>query len=565
MTVSSLFRIKSVMVRLLGLVVLSAIGLLGLTVVAAEFVREEKLDAAIAKTRNLVEAARDIAAEFDSRAKKGEFDQATAQKMAKDAIRGMRYDGSEYFFVYDYDGINLVHGAKPEREGKPFIDSKDANGFNYIPKMIEMAKATGGHIFYYFPKAGSTTPERKVSSVVGYQPWQWFVGTGIYLDDVDEAFMDTLRDLALISMAILAVVLVIALLMARAIAVPMRQLAKVTGVISSGDYHVDVPATERADEIGVLAKAIAVLRDEAAVAARLRGEQEQMKRQAEAERHQLMLQLADRFENSVKGVVEGMTSAVVSNDGAASGMASIAENARADATGVSSAAEQVNANIQTVAAATEQLSASIHEISGQVQNSTRIASDAVEKAAETNHCIAGLSQAASKIGQVVKLISTIASQTNLLALNATIEAARAGEAGKGFAVVAGEVKGLATQTARATAEITEQILAVQSATQDAVDAIHTIGMTIGTMSEVASTIAAAVEEQSAATQEISRNVNQAAAGAQEVSEFIVRLVDVTSEVGDNATLVSRSSASLNDQTGRLRGEVDNFLSTVRAA
>ncbi|TNC94310.1 MAG: methyl-accepting chemotaxis protein [Stygiobacter sp.] len=540
------------MVRLLGLVAISAIGLLGLTVVAADFVKQEKLDAAINKTRNLAEAAVTVMAEFDARAKKGEYDQATAQKLAKDAIRAMRYQGEEYFFVYDYAGINVVHGVRPEREGKPFIDSKDANGFVYIPKMIELAKGRGGHVFYYFPKAGQSVAERKVSSVVGYQPWQWFAGTGLYLDDVDAAFRETLRDLALISLGILALVLGIAVVLARSIASPMHLLAKVTGRISQGDYAVEVPATARVDEIGTLAQSIAVLRDEAANAARLRAEQEQMKSLAEAERRRAMLKLADSFEGSVKGVVDGMGQAVGDNDGAARGMAGIAASARDDAGNVASAAEQVNANIQTVASATEELSASIQEISGQVQHSTRIAGEAVAKAAETDACIHGLSQAATKIGEVVKLISAIASQTNLLALNATIEAARAGEAGKGFAVVAGE-------------EITDQIVAVQNATHDAVDAIRTINQTIGDMSEVASAIAAAVEEQSSATGEISRNVHQAASGAQEVSEFINRLVGVTEEVGDNAALVSRSSDTLNQQTGRLRGEVENFLSTVRAA
>ncbi len=559
------FQIKSVIFRLLGLVLVSAVGLVALTVVAADYVKQEKLNAAIAKTRNLSEAARDIAAEYDARAKKGEFDQAMAKKLARDAIRGMRYDGSEYFFVYDYQGVNVVHGSKPDREGKGFIDSKDANGFVYIPKMIELAKSGGGHIFYWFPKAGSTVPERKVSSVVGYDPWQWFVGTGLYLDDVDQAFQKTLKELALIGGGVLALVLVIAWMISRSIAKPLRQLAGVTDRIGHGDYQVEVPALGRADEIGIMANSIAVLRDEAATAARLRAEQEALKTQAEAERHKSMLALADRFEGSVKGVVDGMSQAVGANDGAARGMSSIAANARSDASSVAGAAEEVNANIQTVAAATEELSASIQEISGQVQHSTRIAHDAVEKAEQTNECINGLSEAASRIGEAVKLITAIASQTNLLALNATIEAARAGEAGKGFAVVAGEVKGLATQTAKATGEITDQILAVQTATQDAVTAIRSITQTIGSMSEVASTIAAAVEEQSAATKEISRNVNQAASGAHDVSEFINRLVGVTQEVGDNAAQVSHSSELLSNQTNRLRGEVESFLSTVRAA
>ncbi|OJX75988.1 MAG: hypothetical protein BGO92_17005, partial [Magnetospirillum sp. 64-120] len=385
----SLFRSKSVKLQLLALVGVAALGLVVLTVVAANFVKQEKLAAAIAKTRNLSEAARDIAAEFQARAEKGEFDQATAKRLAAAAIRGMRYDKVEYFFVYDYTGTTMVLGPRPEREGKNFIDAKDALGTPFVAKMAELAKSGGGHLFYWFPKAGSDVPARKVSSVVGFEPWQWFVGTGIYLDDVDEAFRQTLRELALISVGIVLVVLLLAALIARSIATPLRQLAVVTGRISDGDYQVEVPATHRADEIGGLAHSISVLRDEAATAARLRAEQESLKAQAEAERHQAMLALADRFEGSVKGVVEGMGQAVGANDGAARDMASIAENARSDATSVAGAAEQVNANIQTVASATEELSASISEISGQVQHSTRIAQDAVDKAEQTNDCING--------------------------------------------------------------------------------------------------------------------------------------------------------------------------------
>ena len=560
-----ILRIRSVMVRLMGIVAVAAIGLLGLAYAASEFARQEVLEATIAKTRNLAEAARDIAAEFDRRSQKGEFDQATAQTLARATIRGMRYGDGEYFFVYDEQGVNVVHGARPEREGNSFLASTDANGLAYIPKMIEMARGEGGHIFYFFPKAGGSVAQRKVSSVVGYHPWHWVVGTGLCLDVVDAAFFQALQRQMLLSLAILAAVMVLAWTIARSIGKPLRLLAQVTGRIGAGDYQVTVPATGRADEIGVLAQSIVTLRDEAAVAQGLRAEQERLKAEAELDRRHAMLMLADQFESSVKGVVETMATAVNGNDVAAGGMAHIADEARHDATSVAGAAEQVNANIQTVAAATEQLSASISEISSQVQHSALVADQAVNKASHTNERIQGLAEAASRIGEAVKLISDIASRTNLLALNATIEAARAGEAGKGFAVVAGEVKGLATQTARATGEIASQVQAVQVATQEAVEAIRVIASTIGSLSEVSSTIAAAVEEQSAATREISRNVNEAAGGAQDVSAFISKLADVTEQVGDNAAKVANSSQTLNSQTCALRQQVEGFLITVRAA
>ncbi|MBF0324623.1 MAG: cache domain-containing protein [Alphaproteobacteria bacterium] len=564
MPMMGFLRIQSIMVRLFGLVALAAVGLVALAAFAAFQIRDQMMEAAISKTRILSEATRDIAKAFDARAKAGEYDQATAQKLAKDAIRALRYAGDEYFFVYDYDGINLVHGSKPDREGKNFIDSKDTNGYVYIPDMIKLAKAGGGHLFYWFPKAGSTEPSRKVSSVVGFAPWNWLVGTGLYLDDVDAAFMAALKKFSLIGLSILVAVSGIAYLLSRSVASPLGLLADATERIRTGDFAAEVPVTARADEIGTLARAILALRDEAAEAEKMRHQQEQAKLEAEQDRHRAMLAMADNFENSVQGMVDRMIGAINGNDNAAQEMNGAALEARTDATQVATAAEQVNANIQTVAAATEELSASIHEISGQVQNSTRISHQAVDLAAATTGTINGLNLAAQRIGEVVKLINAIASQTNLLALNATIEAARAGEAGRGFAVVAGEVKNLANQTSQATGDIGAQIDGVQAATREAVEAVKEITRVIGSMNEVTATIAAAVEEQSAATKEISRNINEAAGGAHQVAEYVEKLVEVTTGVGDSASVVSRSSSELSAQSQTLRTEIEGFLSRVRA-
>ena len=275
-------------------------------------------------------------------------------------------------------------------------------------------------------------------------------------------------------------------------------------------------------------------------------------------------QHANIFENEVHSMVEIVASAATELQSTSQSMAQTAEATSKQATMVAQAAEEAASNVQTVASAAEQLHASISEISRQVSESTRISSEAVEKARRTNELVNGLAAAADKIGQVVKLINDIASQTNLLALNATIEAARAGDAGKGFAVVANEVKNLASQTARATEEISSQISGVQSATRDAVEAIEGIGGTIGLINEIASAIAAAVEEQGAATREIARNVQEASTGTTDVTSNIHSVTEASNETGHAAHEVLTASRELSTQSERLKLKVDDFLTDIRA-
>ena len=273
---------------------------------------------------------------------------------------------------------------------------------------------------------------------------------------------------------------------------------------------------------------------------------------------------ADDFERDVSSMVGVISSAATELQATAQSMAATAEETSQQAEAVANAAGQASENVQTVAAATEELTASIHEISRQVNQSTHIAGAAVEEARRTDAMVQGLAEAAGKIGQVVKLINDIASQTNLLALNATIEAARAGDAGKGFAVVAGEVKNLANQTAKATDEISAQIAAVQTATKDAVGAIQGIGGTISKISEIASAIAAAVEEQGAATQEIARNVQQAAMGTGAVTSNIGSVTHAAGETGHAAHEVLSAAGELSRQSERLNSQVNHFLTDVRS-
>jgi methyl-accepting chemotaxis protein len=348
----------------------------------------------------------------------------------------------------------------------------------------------------------------------------------------------------------------------------LRAIAGITGrmtTLAKGDTAAAIGGAERRDEIGAMAKALAVFRDGMIETERLRADQETTRLKTETERRQAMLALADRFEQSVGGVVGAVTAAADELQVTAQSMTAIAEETARQSQTVAGASEEMTQNVQTVASATEELSASIGEITSRMGESTRIVGEAVTQAADTNGKVRSLAEAAQKIGDVVRLINDIAGQTNLLALNATIEAARAGEAGKGFAVVASEVKILATQTGKATDEIADQVRAIQDATQTSVDAIGGIASTIQRVSEISTVIASAVEEQGSATQEISRNVQQAAAGASEVASNIGGVTAAAQQTGASAAQVLASAGELAKSGATLRREVEQFLRTVRAA
>ncbi len=349
------------------------------------------------------------------------------------------------------------------------------------------------------------------------------------------------------------------------IARPMGALVLLLQRMARGE-HVEMTALGRRDEIGDTARAVESVKQMLAEKAREEAEAQIKQDQIAAQQRKAeMIKLADRFEAAVGEIVETVSSASTELEASATTLTSTAVHAQELATKVAEASEEASTNVNSVASATEELSSSVNEISRQVQESARMASDAVGQARSTTDRVSELSKAASRIGDVVELINTIAGQTNLLALNATIEAARAGEAGRGFAVVASEVKALAEQTAKATGEIGQQISGIQSATQESVTAIREISGTIEKLSEISSTIAAAVEEQGAATQEISRNVQQAAQGTHQVSSHIADVQRGSSETGSASSQVLSSAKSLSSDSNRLKLEVDRFLNSVRAA
>ncbi len=382
--------------------------------------------------------------------------------------------------------------------------------------------------------------------------------------ETEEIILNGEISIAVISLVGLILGIGIAWVMGNVISKPVVAMTGAMKDLSAGNLDVEIPAQNRADEVGGMAEAMQTFKESAVEQKRLE-EAEREAQERREKRAKYLVELTETFDTQASEIVNTVAGASAEMRSTAEAMSATADQTSSQTTAVAAASEQATANVQTVASASEEMSASINEINRQVAQSAEITAKANSEAERTNETVQSLADAAQKIGEVVGLISEIAEQTNLLALNATIEAARAGEAGKGFAVVASEVKNLATQTAKATEEISEQVGGMQSVTGDAVGAIKGIGDTIGEINAISETIASAVSEQGAATREIAENTQQAATGTQEVSSNIAGITQAASETGSAAQQVLESAGELSEQSDKLRGVVEKFISDVKAA
>jgi methyl-accepting chemotaxis protein len=382
---------------------------------------------------------------------------------------------------------------------------------------------------------------------------------------IEETYAAANRDMLALAGLALIVALGALVMVLRGVSRPLRAISAATQRLAAGDTEAEIPGQSRRDEIGALAGSVVVFRDTLIRSRALEAETALARADAETQRRAATRAMADAFEQAVGGIVGGVSAAATELEATARSLTGSAADSAGQSGTVASAANEAAANVNTVAAAAEELGSSVQEIGRQVSGSAELARIAVAEAADTVALVQDLSAAAAKVGDVVGLISTIAAQTNLLALNATIEAARAGEAGRGFAVVATEVKELASQTARATEEITGQITRIQASTGQAATSIDGIGRRIREIDGVAASIAAAVEQQGAATQEIVRNVAEAAAGTGAVTGTIASLAQAAEETGAAAAQVLGAASEMSRQSEHLTAEVGRFLATVRAA
>ena len=517
--------------------------------------------------QHLAEVATNIAQQEFAEAQAGKVSSAEAQKRAATRIGELRYGQNDYFWINDLDGVMILHPINAKLNGTNVIDFKDPTGKRLFAEMIDLVKRDGrGMVPYMWPKPGKTEPQPKLSYVAGFKSWNWLIGTGVYVDDLNEQVWSVARRALVMAGLALSIIGAISIFVSRRMSRAMRAMTGAMGELASGNFGVVLPGLGRGDEIGDIAGAVEAFKVMAVEKAQREAQEKEAESHAAAvARKAEMNKLANQFETAVGDIISTVSSASTELEASAGTLTRTAETTQRLSANVAAASEQASANVQSVASATEELGASVNEISRQVHESSQIADAAVKQAETTNQRIKALSEAAGRIGDVVKLITAIAEQTNLLALNATIEAARAGEAGRGFAVVASEVKSLATQTAKATEEISSQIGAMQSATRESVGAIEEIGGTIGRISTIAAAIAASVEEQGAATTEIARNVQEAATGSSQVAANITDVNRGAGETGSASAEVLSSAQSLARESTLLKVEVEKFLVTVRAA
>ena len=550
--------------RLYALVGLFAAGSVALAVTLIWLQGQRAIEARRLSLQQLTEVATGVLAAHKKLADAGIMTVEEAKKRALAVLNEIRYGQGDYFFVRDPEGVTIINPKSPDTIGKVRNDVKDPKGRLYIREMTDVVKRDGqGYVNYLTTKTGSSEMIEKTTFLKRYDPWSMVVATGVYIDDIEAELNRAMFQAALATLALILGLGGVTMWIARGIASPMTQLhAAMLDLADNRPISVALD-TARRDEIGEMARAVDVFRENAAARASLEAKT-RAEEAARAERQAKVDRMIGGFRSSVGTVLSAVDASMAKLESTASSLKTVASDASGQATTAAGASEQAAGNVQGVATASEELGTSVAEIGRQVEKANDVVKEATTMANKTNTEVAALADAAQKIGDVIGLIQAIAAQTNLLALNATIEAARAGEAGKGFAVVASEVKSLASQTAKATEEISAQVAGIQSSTKQAVDAIAQIAMVMEEINQFTSAIASTIEEQIATTGEISRNVNLAAEGTSAVAGNISKVTTAIGSATRSAHDVLGATGELKDAAHRLQGAVDGFLKEVAA-
>ena len=460
--------------------------------------------------KNITDNALSVANVLASQVQAGTLTQADALVRLRDTLDTMQFGpAKDYSYAYTMDGISVANAGNPAFEGKNLANATGPDGRKPVTELITQVKANGEFTLrYLWPRpnpggAGEPDIVPKLAFGKAFPPFDLVIGTAVFVEDIDAAFYQRARFILTGIGTLILASMALTLLVSRSILHPLASIGRHMSALAAGDTGIAITEVALRDEIGAMARSLEVFRENAIEVRRLADDRDATKAATEAERRSGMLALADDLDRRINSVVSNLAASAGSMQQTAETLTETARETTHQSQTVAQAGQDAALNVQTVASAAEELTASIEEISRQVAACSTIAAEAVAEVGNSTQTVDRLLQAGRRIGEVVAFIDGIAGQTNLLALNATIEAARAGEAGKGFAVVASEVKTLATQTARATGDISAQITAMQTATDQTVGAIQRIQTTIHKVSEIATAISAAIEEQGAATREIS--------------------------------------------------------------
>ena len=502
---------------------------------------------------HLTEGAVTIVNSFVAKAKSGEMSEADAKAAALDLLNDYRFDGENYIYATDYNHCMVLDPLSPSDVGKCNPDSRVRN------MIVEAAKSGGDIITYETKKPGEGDKLiEKAAYVRPITEWNWALGAGVYMDDVQSEFVSIITRIVIISAIAIVIAGILSWIVGTRITRGIVGLNDSIRAIADGDYNAPVETDSRFIEIGDMGEGVLALRDKSAQAQKLENDAAGLKAKSEEERRENIRSIASKLESEVGGIAGALDQSVKRSNDLAISMARNADGILGQSQHAASAAGEVSHSVDAVAAATEELSSSITEINVQISQMSNTVERATDESQSASNDVAGLSATVEKIKEIIGLINDIAGQTNLLALNATIEAARAGEAGKGFAVVANEVKNLATQTAKATDEIAAQINDIVDGTERAVTGISRVSETIEQVRSASTAIAAAIEEQGAATQEISGNANRSADGVKEISNSVEDTMNNAQSTTQEADELKSASAELSSRSSELTQIIKRF-------